>query len=314
MFLMNSVNALQYPKDGNPEQSLKTAMGDSSYQALARELQSVDAAVSGILHGKRSCFEGFLQNVKKPRIVTTSWDDGDLADLKLAEFLRSRGIRGSFYVPINYRERPLGHSELRALASEGFEIGAHGFSQKPLWRLRPQELAEEVRPCKWILEDVLGREVEMFCYPNGRFDANVVRALQAAGYKGARTVRMLATRPAFNPFEMPTTLQAFPHQRLTYLKNLARSRSLESLRSSLFQMRHLANWVELGKSLFDSVLENGGIWHLYGHSWEIETLGLWDDLGEILDYVCRRDDILYVPNCALLDAEPVALFACEEQP
>lgn len=278
------------------------------------ELQSVDGTVSGILQSRRSCLEGFLQDVKKPRIVTTSWDDGDFTDLKLAEFLRARGIRGTFYVPINYREQPLSPSELRALASEGFEIGAHGFSQKPLWGLQRQELDQEVRPCKWILEDILEREVEMFCYPNGRFDANVVHALQQAGYRGARTVRMLATRPTSNPFEMPTTLQVFPHRRLTYLKNVARSRSLESLGSSLFQMPRLANWVELGKRLFDAVLRDGGIWHLYGHSWEIEDLGLWDGLGEILDYVCRRDGVLYVPNCALLDPQPVALLACEEHP
>ena len=154
----------------------------------------------------------------------------------------------------------------------------------------------------------------MFCYPNGRFDANVVRALREAGYRGARTVRMLATSPTFNPFEMPTTLQVFPHQRLTYLKNAARSRSLKSLRSSLFQMHRLGNWVELGKRLFDEVLKSGGIWHLYGHSWEIESLGLWGELGEILDYVSGRSEVLYVPNCMLLDLQPVALLACEEHP
>lgn len=244
----------------------------------------------------------------KPRIVTTSWDDGDYADLKLAELLLSRGIRGTFYIPINYRDRPLGHSELRVLASEGFEIGAHGYSHKHLWSLEPQELAQEVRPCKRILEDLLGKEVEMFCYPRGRYDANVVRAVQDAGYKGARTVRMLATRPSFDPFEMPTTLQVFPHGRLTYLKNVARARSAEGLQSCLRQMPRLGSWLELGKRLFDAVMESGGIWHLYGHSWEIERLGLWNGLRELLDYVCQRDDVRYVRNCELLEPQPVVCW------
>jgi peptidoglycan/xylan/chitin deacetylase (PgdA/CDA1 family) len=241
-----------------------------------------------------------LQSGNQPRIVTTSWDDGDYADMKLAELLRSRGISGTFYVPINYRARPLGHSDLRALDSEGFEIGAHGWTQKHLWGLPLGELAHEVRPCKRILEDVLGREVEMFCYPRGRYDANVVRALQHAGYKGARTVRMLATRPTANPFKMPTTLQVFPHGPFTYLKNVGRARSLESLQSCLTQMPRLGSWLDLGKKLFDEVLENGGIWHLFGHSWEIEALSLWDDLREILDYVGKREGVRYVSNCALL--------------
>lgn len=253
-----------------------------------------------------------LQSVDKPRIVTTSWDDGDCADLKLADLLLSRGIRGTFYIPINYREQPLGRSELRALASEGFEIGAHGRSQKHLRGLQPEELALEVRPCKEILEDILGSEVEIFCYPGGRYDANVVRALQEAGYRGARTVRMLATRPDFDPFEMPVTLQVFPHRRVTYFKNVVRARSLETLRSCLVQMPRLGSWLELGKKLFDVVLESGGIWHLFGHSWEIERFGLWGDLREILDYVCRRDGVTYAPNGALLQPQSITSVACEE--
>ena len=241
--------------------------------------------------------------MNKTRIVTTSWDDGDYADMKLAELLRSRGIRGTFYIPIKYRERPLDNSQLRVLASEGFEIGAHGFSHKLLWRLPPHELVQEVVPCKPILEDITGTEVRMFCYPRGRYDANVVRALHAAGYRGARTVRMFSTRPTFDPFTMPTSLQAFPHLRFTYLKNVAKAWKFESLGSCLVQAPRLGSWLELGKGLFDAVLENGGIWHLYGHSWEIDRLGLWDDLGELLDYVCRRDDVTYLPNCALLRSE-----------
>jgi peptidoglycan-N-acetylglucosamine deacetylase len=249
-----------------------------------------------------------VQGSNKLRFVTTSWDDGDCTDLKVAEMLRSRGISGTFYIPIKYRERPLGHAELRALASEGFEIGAHGYSHKHLWGLPPEELAQEVGPCKRILEDVLGKEVEMFCYPRGRYDRNTVRALQQAGYRGARTVHMMATQSTFNPFEMPTTLQAFPHRPFTYLKNAARARSVESLQSFLVQMPHLGNWVELGKRLFDAVLKDGGIWHLYGHSCDIDRPCLRDDLRELLDYVCRRDTVRYVSNCALLQPQPVASF------
>jgi hypothetical protein len=105
---------------------------------------------------------------------------------------------------------------------------------------------------------------------------------------------------------MPTTLQVFPHSPFTYLKNAARARSLESFESYVSQMPRLGNWVELGKRLFDGVLENGGIWHLCGHSWEIERLGLWNGLRELLDYVCQRDDVRYVRNCELLEPRPVA--------
>src|SRR5262249_44651624 len=134
-----------------------------------------------------------------------------------------------------------------------------------------------------------------------------IRALETAGYRGARTVCMLATRPTFRAFEMPTTLQVFPHKPLTYLKNVARARSLDSLQSCALQISQLRNWVELGKRLFDSILEDGGVWHLYGHSWEIEALDLWDGLRELLDYVARRDAVRYVTNSAL--SHPNALLS-----
>src|SRR6267378_4076842 len=98
--------------------------------------------------------------MEKRRLVTTSWDDGDRADLRVGELLRSREVRGTFYVPITpYGARPaLSHAELRALSSEGFEIGAHGFSHKLLWGLSQKELAREVGPCKPALEDIVGKE------------------------------------------------------------------------------------------------------------------------------------------------------------
>jgi hypothetical protein len=73
-------------------------------------------------------------------------------------------------------------------------------------------------------------------------------------------------------------------------------------------MPRLGSWLELGKRLFDAVLEKGGIWHLCGHSWEVERLGLWEDLREILNYVGRREGVSYVPNCALVPAPQPMTF------
>jgi peptidoglycan-N-acetylglucosamine deacetylase len=239
--------------------------------------------------------------MEKPRIVTTSWDDGHHADIRLAELLRSKGISGTFYVPISpYNGQPaLSHAELRSLSSEGFEVGAHGFSHKLLWRLSAEELAKEIDPCKPVLENILGAEVRMFCYPRGRYDSQVVGALESAGYRGARTVRMLSTSLNFDRFEMPTTLQAFPHPTSTYFRNVGRA-GFRGLEVCLTQGSRLGNWLELGKRLFDSVLESGGVWHLYGHSWEIDELHLWNPLEEMLDYVRRREGVIYIPNGELL--------------
>jgi peptidoglycan-N-acetylglucosamine deacetylase len=236
------------------------------------------------------------------RIVTTSWDDGHISDLKLAELLQSKNIGGTFYIPISpYNgQQSLAPQHLRRLSSEGFEIGAHSFSHKLLWGLPSEELRKEIEPCKPILEDILGSAVRMFCYPRGRYDENVIRALQRAGFGGARTVKMLQTGLDFDPFEMPTSLQAFPHGRLTYFKNAARAH-FRGTRACVHYTVKLANWLELGKTLFDSVMEHGGVWHLYGHSWEIADLNLWSDLEDLLDYVHDRKGVIYLCNGELLN-------------
>jgi len=70
-------------------------------------------------------------------IVTTSWDDGARTDLRVAELLRSRRLCGTFYVPIMPFRRcaALSHEDLKGLASQGFEIGAHGVEHENLTRL-----------------------------------------------------------------------------------------------------------------------------------------------------------------------------------
>ena len=55
----------------------------------------------------------------------------------------------------------------------------------------------------------------MFCYPGGHYTRTTIRCLADAGYQGARTTRMLATRSTFDRFEMPTTVQAFAHTGFT---------------------------------------------------------------------------------------------------
>jgi len=71
------------------------------------------------------------------------------------------------------------------------------------------------------------------------------------------------------------------------------------------------NWMELGKKLFLEVMEQGGIWHLYGHSWEIEEFDLWDQLNDLLAFVSGRSDVTYASNSAALDfaGEPTSAVA-----
>lgn len=237
-------------------------------------------------------------------IVTTSWDDSCPQDLRVAELLRSRGLTGTFYAPLKgYRgTETLSGADLRGLCDSGFEIGAHSVSHLSLRHLRSKELNHEVTACKYQLQECLGREIKMFCYPNGFYNRDVVEAIRRAGYLGARTCHMLSIDPEMRNFEMPTTIQAFPHSLSRYLRNLGRSGNIPLLWCYITKLSRFGNWVDLGKHLFDTMLEQGGIWHIYGHSWELEQLKLWRDLETMLDHVANHPRVRYTTNGALLAA------------
>jgi peptidoglycan/xylan/chitin deacetylase (PgdA/CDA1 family) len=228
-------------------------------------------------------------------LVTTSWDDGHPLDLRVAELLARYGMTGTFFVPICDPYRPrLSDVQLRELSSSGFEIGSHGMLHRNLARTPRADLRWEIADSKTELEQIIGRRVSTFCYPMGRFDANVVAEVKRAGYDGARTTRMLSTRARFDPLHIPTTIQAYRHSSQAYWKNLLRHAGARDLLGYCTSLRNSESWIELGKRLFDRVLEEGGVWHLYGHSWEIEQYGLWKEFAEMLAYASGRQGVRYV--------------------
>jgi peptidoglycan/xylan/chitin deacetylase (PgdA/CDA1 family) len=236
-------------------------------------------------------------------IVTTSWDDGHPCDLRLAEALAKSGLPATFYVPLfGENGRPvLGSAALRSLAKKGFEIGAHTVTHQTLPKLDGAGLSREVCGSKQLMEDQLGEEVRMFCYPRGRYDSRVIDSVQESGFLGARTTRMFSQSLKFGRFEMPTSLQAYPHPSLDYLKNLGKRGNLPGLARYFSKYGRCKNWVEMGKTMFDDALQEGGIWHIYGHSWELDELGLWDQLQELFSYIADRPGVIYATNSKALE-------------
>lgn len=240
-------------------------------------------------------------STSKQVIVTTSWDDGDPHDLRVAKLLHQRGLPGTFYVPIigYLGHRTVTAQDMRDLVRSGFEIGAHSYSHRSLLGLEDFELQREVVQCKQMLEEITGEAVTVFCYPNGHFDQATLRFVKKSGYTGARTTRMLRTDAGDNRFEIPTTVQAYPHAALTYIKNALKGRNVRSLAKFTSSVLAYPNWVEFARQMFDRVMAEGGVWHLYGHSWELEDYRMWDGLRLLLDHIAHRDGVQYLTNGAM---------------
>ena len=79
--------------------------------------------------------------------------------------------------------------EISTLAHEGNEIGGHSVTHPLLTTVSPTQLTDELVTSKQVLEAIPGvGTVRNFAYPYGDYDARVIAAEQAAGYRSGRSV------------------------------------------------------------------------------------------------------------------------------
>jgi peptidoglycan/xylan/chitin deacetylase (PgdA/CDA1 family) len=219
-------------------------------------------------------------------IVTTSWDDGSLLDLKLADLLERHGLKGTFYVPKTYSENPLRRQDLITIGKT-FEVGAHTLNHVVLTKLSASELEKEIKGSKEYLEYLLGQKVNMFCYPKGYYNKNIKQMVNNAGFVAARTCKHGNFVLPKDPYEWPITLHA---------SNGSPLMTLKIWRESGISFKSLIDWEVRAQLLFDLALQKGGIYHIWGHSWEIDNNGDWDKLERVFRYISKRRSVLYLTN------------------
>jgi peptidoglycan/xylan/chitin deacetylase (PgdA/CDA1 family) len=74
---------------------------------------------------------------------------------------------------------------IETLHNNGITIGSHTMSHRLLPRETLETARTELLGSKLALEERLQSRINHFAYPDGRFNANVVRAVKAAGYRYA---------------------------------------------------------------------------------------------------------------------------------
>jgi peptidoglycan/xylan/chitin deacetylase (PgdA/CDA1 family) len=169
--------------------------------------------------------------------------------------------------------------------SRSFEIGGHSVDHVVLTQLPIDELHAQIGGNKRWLESVIGKPITGFCYVRGQYNRNVKTAVQQLGYTYARTTENLRAEPTNDLFELPTTLQLYPHTKATLMRNSVRGRTpwkkLRLLRTAL-GTKSLVTRVE---KMINECVDTGGYFHLWGHSWEIEEQNLWSELEHILRHL-----------------------------
>jgi peptidoglycan/xylan/chitin deacetylase (PgdA/CDA1 family) len=106
-----------------------------------------------------------------------------------------------------YEPRPdlrlLGAHGLREVSQRGMEVGSHSMNHYALPSLNAELLEKEVTNSRQILSEVLGEDVQGFCYPYGKLDYAAVRAVRGAGYDYACSVNKLCEGSQYDLLRVP---------------------------------------------------------------------------------------------------------------
>lgn len=223
--------------------------------------------------------------------VTTSWDDNDDTNLHISKILNSVKLKGTFYVDPGNPRAPwttggeLTESQLQELATL-HEVGSHTWSHRNLARCDFEEIRQELTKSKEYLEAVSRKPVYGLAYPRGQHSSAAERIVRDCGYLFARTVEEgNVTFPPRNPYAWGVSVHALQRPRLL------------SRRAHVYVKNMTGDWRKLASRLFAKAQGIKGVWHMFGHSWEILSKPtLQDDFMRICEHVGGRNDVWYATN------------------
>lgn len=232
----------------------------------------------------------------KQIIVTTSWDDGHALDYKIAGLLEKYNLTGTFYVPIRNSEQPvMNKTQLSEIASK-YEIGGHTVNHIYLNTLGETDAKYEISQCKIILQDQLGIAVNAFCYPGGKYSLRDINLVKDAGFLFGRTTRLMHTSRDVQPFLLDTSIQVYNHSSSVLTAHCVKNGFFMPIVKNLFFYKGNKNFIKLVEIEINRIMVSGGVFHLWGHSWEIEQYGLWGELEIVLKMLAFNQNISYLNN------------------
>lgn len=233
----------------------------------------------------------------KEPIVTMSWDDGHPLDLRVAELMAKYGMRGTFYLPVrNHEHKVMDRSDIVKISSE-FEIGGHTLNHLKLTGISSDdEIYREISIGKTVMEDSIGKEITTFAYPKGCYNRQIKYLVEKAGFKGARSASWFHDEYPDDLFCIHPTIHIYPHKSLIHVGHLIKELNFRGLNEYLLIYRGTTDLKKLTVRCLDKIIEKGGVFHIWGHSWEIEELGLWVELEEIMSHISEFKNVVRLTN------------------
>jgi peptidoglycan/xylan/chitin deacetylase (PgdA/CDA1 family) len=143
----------------------------------------------------------------KGKPIVISFDNGYESQYRFAlPVLRAMGWVGDENLQLSglpTSQGGLSQRQVRGLVAAGWELDTQGWNHADLIRLSASDLHFQVAVARQRIRALYGVHAEWFCYPSGHYDATVIAAVKAAGFRGSTTVIAGWASPTENPYRLP---------------------------------------------------------------------------------------------------------------
>jgi peptidoglycan/xylan/chitin deacetylase (PgdA/CDA1 family) len=223
----------------------------------------------------------------KEKYVTISVDDGHPTDLRTVDLLHKYALTATFYIPgANHERVVMNPAQIRDI-DRHFEVGSHTLSHIRLTLMSDERAEREIVDGKKFSEDTLGREVIAFCYPGGKFNRRIEKHVEEAGFLAARTCRYFLNDYPKNPFSWDISTYANTYPAYVQVRHCLLEYNFAGAYKYVTTFQARVPWAAQFIRALEDVSRNGGMAHLYFHSWEIDQNGEWDQLESLFKVISR---------------------------
>lgn len=209
----------------------------------------------------------------KHKVLTMSFDDGQLFDKRLIEIFNKYGIKGTFHLNSGIMDdRKVQLHDIKEVY-KGHEVSCHTKYHPTIERCPLPQVVQQIIEDRKLLEKEVGYPVRGMSYPNGSYSKEIIDLLPACGIEYSRVVGN-------------TDDFAFPKNFLEWKSTCHYCHNL---------MENGKRFAELTKTQYLYMM------YVWGHSYEFDTRNNWELMEEFCEYIGGRDDIWYATNIEIVD-------------
>ena len=229
----------------------------------------------------------------KFKAVTFSYDDGCRADLRLADILTARGLKGTFNINTAHFGKPGGKltpDELKVgMLDRGHELAVHGHSHIAPGIADPAIAIYDALQCRRTLESTFSMIVRGMAYP----DSGITRMHNGNTYENIRgflsnlgIVYSRSLAADNNSFHLPEDF-------------------LRWIPTAHHKNGNLMNWANSFIAIDEASLRSANryprLFYLWGHSYEFDNDNNWELIEQFCDLISGKDDTWYATNIEICE-------------